>query len=118
MNHSARTVPLREGLPIREDEVGRVVLVFRLLFRVEVVEVAEELVEAVSRRKVLVTVAQVVLAELPCGVPLLLQQARDRRVFDLHPLSRPEAQPSTSPERKTLWPMMNDERPAVQDCSP
>lgn len=23
-----------------------------------------------------------------------------------------------SPVRKTLWPMMKEERPAVQDCSP
>jgi hypothetical protein len=33
-----------------------------------VIEVAEELVETVHRRQVLVAVAQVVLAELACGV--------------------------------------------------
>jgi hypothetical protein len=51
-----------------------VVVGLRLLFGVEVVEVAEELVEAVRRGQVLVLVAQVVLAELPRGVALLLEQ--------------------------------------------
>ena len=42
-----------------------------LLLGVEVVEVAEELVEAVGRRKILVAVAEVVLAELAGGVAAL-----------------------------------------------
>ena len=53
----------------------------RLLLRVEVVEVAEELVEAVHRRQVLVAVAQVVLPELAGRVPLLLQKVGDRRIL-------------------------------------
>ena len=40
----------------------------RVFHRVEVVEVAEELVEAVHGRQELVAVAQVVLAELAGGV--------------------------------------------------
>ena len=46
----------------------RVVRMRRVLHRVEVVEVAEELVEAVHRGQVLVAVAEVVLAELAGGV--------------------------------------------------
>ena len=45
---------------------------------VEVVQVAEELVEAVHRRQVLVQVAEVVLAELPGGVALRLQRGGQR----------------------------------------
>jgi hypothetical protein len=45
-----------------------------------VVEVAEELVEAVRRREVLVEVAEMVLAELPRRVTQRLQQIGDRRV--------------------------------------
>jgi hypothetical protein len=41
-----------------------IVFVVRLLLGVEVVEVAEELIEAVHGRQVLVAVAEVVLAEL------------------------------------------------------
>src|SRR5262249_57981964 len=44
--------------------VLRIVDALRLLLGVEVIEIAEELVEAVCRREKLVAVAQVVLAEL------------------------------------------------------
>ena len=47
-----------------EPRVLRIVGVFGLLFGVQVVEVAEELVEAVQGRQELVLVAQMVLAEL------------------------------------------------------
>jgi hypothetical protein len=46
----------------------RVILVFRFFFRVEVMEIAEELIEAVHGRQMLVAVAKVVLAELAGGV--------------------------------------------------
>ena len=49
-------------------ERGRVVGCGRVLHRVEVIEVAEELVEPVHGRQVLVQVAEVVLAELAGGV--------------------------------------------------
>ena len=51
----------------------RIVALLRLLLGVEVVEVAEELVEAVHRRQELVAVAEVVLAELARGVSLRLR---------------------------------------------
>jgi hypothetical protein len=55
----------------------------RLLLGVQVVEVAEELVEAVRGRQELVQVAEVVLAELPGRVPERLEQLGDRRVLRL-----------------------------------
>ena len=55
----------------------------RLLLGVEVVEVAEELVEAVDGRQELVQVAEVVLAELAGGVAERLEQLGDRRVLGL-----------------------------------
>ena len=72
-----------------ERRVLRVVLVLRLLLGVEVVEVAEELVEAVHRRDVLVAVAEVVLAELAGGVAERLQQLGDGGVRLAQALGRP-----------------------------
>ena len=66
----------------------RVVGILRLLLGVQVVEVAEELVEAVVRGQHLVAVAEVVLAELAGHVALRLEQRGDRRVFLLHALGR------------------------------
>ena len=65
-------------------ELWRVGGVRRVLHRVEVVEVAEELVEAVDGRQVLVAVAEVVLAELPGGVALRLERRGDRRSLGRH----------------------------------
>ena len=61
----------------------RVVGQLRLFLGVQVVEVAEELVEAVHRRQVLVAIAEVVLAELAGGVAERLEQLGDRRVLGL-----------------------------------
>src|SRR4051794_11480907 len=47
------------------------------------VEVAEELVEAVHRRQVLVEITQVVLAELSCRIAARLEQLCDGRVLRL-----------------------------------
>ena len=60
--------------------VLRIVRQLRLFFGVEVIEIAEELVEAVHRRQRLVAVADVVLAELSGGIAEVLQQAADRGV--------------------------------------
>src|SRR3990170_5005531 len=60
----------------------RVVIGFGLFLSVEVVEIAEELVEPMHRRQMLVAVAEVVLAELAGRVTLLLEQVGDcRRPF-------------------------------------
>ncbi len=58
--------------------VFRIVRVFRLFLGVEVIEVAEELVEAVHGRQMLVAIAQMVLAELAGGVAEALQELPDR----------------------------------------
>ena len=71
--------------PLLELRVLRIVRVLRLFLGIQVIEVAEELVEAVHRRQELVLVAQMVLAELAGGVAQRLQQFGDGRVF------RPEA---------------------------
>ena len=72
--------------PVALPEVGevlrvRVVRMLGLLLGVEVVEVAEELVEPVLRRQVLVQVAEVVLAELPRRVAERLEELGDRRIL-------------------------------------
>ena len=61
---------------------------FRLLLRIQVVEIAEELVKAVCGGEHLVTVAEVVLPELTGHVALRLEQRRDGRIFLLHALRR------------------------------
>jgi hypothetical protein len=48
-----------------------------------VIQVAEELVEAVHGRQVLVAVAEMVLAELPGRIAQRLEQLGDRRVLGL-----------------------------------
>ena len=65
--------------------VLRIVRILRLLLGVQVVEVAEELVEAVRGRQELVAVAEVVLAELAGDVAERLQHVGDGRVFGLQP---------------------------------
>ena len=79
MQHAARPEALLER------GVLRVVRVLRLFLGVQVIEVAEELVEAVHRGQELVLVAQMVLAELAGRVTERLQQFRDRRVFRAEP---------------------------------
>ena len=69
LEHAARpNLPERRG--------PRIDPVLRLLLGVEVIEIAEELVEAVDRRQKLVAVAEVVLAELAGGVAERLEQLR------------------------------------------
>ena len=78
MHHAARAEVFAEL------RVLRVVVHLRLFLGIEVVEIAEELVEAVIGRQHVVQVAEVVLAELPGGVALLLQQRRDRHELFVH----------------------------------
>ena len=105
-------------LELRELLRVGVVRILGLLLGVEVIEVAEELVEAVHGRQVLVQVAEVVLAELPGGVALRLQQLGDRRVLGLQADVHARQPDLESPVRKTHCPVMKDARPAVQLCSP
>ena len=56
----------------------------RVLHRIQVIEVAEELVEAVDGGQELIEVAQVVLAELPGGVAHRLERCGDGRRLRRH----------------------------------
>jgi hypothetical protein len=84
--NAARAEPLAE---VGEVLLRRVVRQLRLLLGVEVVEVAEELVEPVHGGQELVAVAQVVLAELPGRVTQRLEELGDRRVLVAQPDRRP-----------------------------
>ena len=64
VDHAARTVLLLER------RILRIVRILRLFFGVQVVQVAEELVEAVVARQHLVAIAEMVLAELARHVAL------------------------------------------------
>ena len=66
---------------LEELRIFRVVHVLRLLQRVQVVEHAGILVEAVDRGQVLIPVSEVVLAELVGGVTVGLEQLRKGRVL-------------------------------------
>ena len=68
--------------PDRFAEVGEVLLRIvvvhlRLFLGIEVIEVAEELVEAVIGRQHVVEIAEMVLAELAGGVALVLERGGD-----------------------------------------
>ena len=66
---------------LSEIRVLRVVGVFGLFLGVQVIQIAEELIEAMHRRQVLVAIAEVVLAELAGGVTEVLEDLCDRRVL-------------------------------------
>src|SRR5262249_24878223 len=66
-----------------ERRVLGVVRVLGLLLGVQVIEVTEELVEAVGRRKELVLLAEMVLSELPCCVSQLLEELGNGRILFL-----------------------------------
>ena len=81
VEHIARADLLFEGL--------RIIAMRGVFHRVEVVQVTEELVEAVQRRQILVEIAEVVLAELARGVSHRLESGRDGRRFVGHADLRP-----------------------------
>jgi len=74
MDHAAGT----ELFP--ERGVLRIIHVLRFLLRIQVVEIAEEFIEAVVRRQMLIQVAEMVLAELACRIAERLQQLGDGRI--------------------------------------
>src|SRR5215211_7740647 len=64
-----------------ESRILRIVRMLGLILGVEVIEVAEKLVEAMHGRQELVAVAEMVLAELSGRVALRLEQLGNRRVL-------------------------------------
>ena len=73
VNHVARADDVQQVL--------RIVGMRRVFHRVEVIQIAEEFVEAVDGRQELVAVAEVVLAELAGGVALRLERGGDGAGF-------------------------------------
>ena len=88
-----------------------------VLHRVEVIEVAEELVEAVDGGQELVEIAQVVLAELPRGVPLALSAVAMVTACAGIPILAPAWPTVVMPVRIGNSPVMKFARPAVQLAS-
>ena len=70
-------------VPLLEGRIFWIIRVLGLLLGVQVVQVAEELVEPVHGRQELVLVPEMVLSELARDVPERFQQLRDGRVFRL-----------------------------------
>ena len=96
--------------------VLRVVRIFRLLHRVQMIEIAVELIEPVDGGQVGVAVAEMVLADLAGGVAVGLEQTGDGRLPVLN-ARRGTGKPTlNNPVRNGCWPVMNAARPAVQDC--
>ena len=109
MDHVARADLVQQFL--------RIVGVGRVLHRVEVIEVAEELVEAVHRRQELVQVAEVVLAELAGGVAHALERGGDGHGFRRQARGAPAWPTVVMPVRIGSSPVMKAARPAVQLAS-
>src|SRR5262249_61345889 len=68
-----------------ERRVLRIVLTLRLLLGIEVIEIAEELIEPVYGRQKFVAVAEMVLSELASGVTEWFQGLGDGDVLWLQP---------------------------------
>jgi hypothetical protein len=79
-----------------------------------VVEVPEELVEAVHRRQELIAIAQVVLAEVAGGVAQRLESLGHCDVACLKAHGRARDTDFRQAGALGVWPVMKDERPAVQ----
>jgi hypothetical protein len=89
----------------------------RVLHRIEVIEVAKELIEAVHCRQKLVEVAEVVLAELTRGVPLDFSTVAMVGACAGMPIGEPAWPTVVSPVRIGNSPVMKLARPAVQLAS-
>src|SRR4051812_22760617 len=74
MDHPAWSKSIAE---VREILLARVVVHFWLFFSVEVIEVAEKLIEAVVGRQHVIEIAKMVLPELAGRVALVLQARCD-----------------------------------------
>ena len=107
--------PLAE---VREVLGSGVVGLLRLLLRVEVVQVPEELVEAVCGGEVLVAVAEVVLAELAGGIAVGPERRRNGRVLGTDTHVRARHADLRQARAMGFCPQMKAALPAVQLCSP
>ena len=82
VDHTARAKTLCEV-----GNVGRfwIVGLLRVFLRIQMIEIAIKLVEAMNGRQELIAVTEMVLAELPGGVTKWLQHARYRRIGRVEP---------------------------------
>ena len=71
----------------------------RLFFRIQVIEVAVELVETVIGRQELIAVAEMVLAELPRGISQRFQRLGDGDISCLQSCGAPGSPTLDSPVR-------------------
>ncbi len=111
----------------RVDHVARADLVQQLLrvggvrgvlHRVEVIQVAEELIEAVDGGQELIEIAEVVLAELARGITHVLERRGDGAGLGGQPdLARPPGRPWSCRCGSAISPVMKFARPAVQLAS-
>ena len=82
MNHAARTKFLFEF------RIFRVVWILWLFFGIQVIKVAEKLIETVRRWQHIVAITKVVFTKLTCLVTTRFQQGRKRWILFAHPLWR------------------------------
>ncbi len=101
-----------------ERRVLRIIRILGFLLRVEVVEVAEKLVEAMLGRKKRILVPQMVLAELARGVSYGFSNSAIVGSSARRPTSAPGMPTLVRPVRIGFCPVMNAARPAVQLCCP
>jgi hypothetical protein len=69
-----------------ELRILRIIGILGFLFGVQVVEVAEKYVEAVHGGKKIISIAEVILAELPRGIAERIEQFGNGRIFLLQTL--------------------------------
>ena len=101
---------------LAEGRVFGVIGMLRLVFGVQVIQIAVELVETMVGRQVLILVAQVIFAKLAGGVAMGLEQFGDGRIFGCKPTFAPGKPTFVRPVRTGFWPVMKAARPAVQLC--
>src|SRR5262249_51148918 len=77
-----------EPLPVLRIFLPRIIELLGLFFRIQVIEIAEPVVEPVYCRQELVTVTEVVLAELCRGVTFSLEHFGKGRIAFLNPAGR------------------------------
>jgi acetylornithine/succinyldiaminopimelate/putrescine aminotransferase len=94
VQHAARVVPLQEF-----RVVLRPIRSLGLFLGIEVVQVAEELIEAMIGRQVLVLVAEMILAELASGIAERLERLRNRDVTFCRPTGAPGVRTFDKPVR-------------------
>ena len=101
--HDAARTELRP-----ERGVLRIVSVLRLILGVQVVEIAEEFVEAVNGRQKLIAIAEMVLAELSRRVTLRLEQVGERWILRRQTLLC--RRQTHLQEASAQWALASDER--------